>query len=30
MRVAQDKFGLSWQVVPVALLEMLDDPDPPG
>lgn len=24
----KDKFGLSWQVVPVALLEMLDDPDP--
>lgn len=24
----KDRFGLSWQVVPVALLEMLDDPDP--
>ena len=22
----KDRFGLSWQVVPVALLEMLDDP----
>jgi predicted 3-demethylubiquinone-9 3-methyltransferase (glyoxalase superfamily) len=24
----KDKFGLSWQVVPVALSEMLADPDP--
>ena len=24
----KDRFGLSWQVVPVALLEMLMDPDP--
>ena len=24
----KDKFGLSWQVIPVSLLEMLDDPDP--
>lgn len=24
----KDKFGVSWQVVPVALIEMLDDPDP--
>jgi predicted 3-demethylubiquinone-9 3-methyltransferase (glyoxalase superfamily) len=23
-----DKFGVSWQVVPVTLLELLDDPDP--
>jgi predicted 3-demethylubiquinone-9 3-methyltransferase (glyoxalase superfamily) len=24
----KDKFGLSWQIVPVALGEMLSDPDP--
>ena len=24
----KDKFGLSWQVVPVQLIEMLKDPDP--
>ncbi len=24
----KDKFGLSWQIVPRALLEMLADPDP--
>jgi predicted 3-demethylubiquinone-9 3-methyltransferase (glyoxalase superfamily) len=24
----KDKFGVSWQVVPTALLEMLADPDP--
>ena len=24
----KDKFGLSWQVVPVALFKMLQDPDP--
>jgi predicted 3-demethylubiquinone-9 3-methyltransferase (glyoxalase superfamily) len=24
----KDKFGLSWQIVPVALLELLSDPDP--
>ena len=24
----KDKYGLSWQVVPRVLLEMLDDPDP--
>ena len=24
----KDKFGLSWQVVPTALPEMLNDPDP--
>lgn len=23
-----DKFGLSWQVVPIVLIEMLNDPDP--
>ena len=24
----KDKFGLSWQIVPIALIEMLSDPDP--
>jgi predicted 3-demethylubiquinone-9 3-methyltransferase (glyoxalase superfamily) len=24
----KDRFGLSWQVTPVALLEMIGDPDP--
>jgi len=24
----KDKFGLSWQIVPTALVEMLGDPDP--
>ena len=24
----KDKFGLSWQVTPTALIEMLQDPDP--
>lgn len=24
----KDKFGLSWQIVPTALVEMLSDPDP--
>jgi predicted 3-demethylubiquinone-9 3-methyltransferase (glyoxalase superfamily) len=24
----KDRYGVSWQVVPRALLEMLDDPDP--
>lgn len=24
----QDKFGLSWQVVPTVLIELLGDPDP--
>ena len=24
----KDKFGLSWQVVPLVLSEMLSDPDP--
>ena len=24
----KDKFGLSWQIVPTALIEMLTDPDP--
>jgi predicted 3-demethylubiquinone-9 3-methyltransferase (glyoxalase superfamily) len=24
----KDKFGLSWQIVPTALIELLNDPDP--
>jgi predicted 3-demethylubiquinone-9 3-methyltransferase (glyoxalase superfamily) len=24
----KDKYGLSWQITPVALLEMMSDPDP--
>jgi len=24
----KDKYGVSWQVVPIALMEMLNDPDP--
>jgi predicted 3-demethylubiquinone-9 3-methyltransferase (glyoxalase superfamily) len=24
----KDKFGLSWQIVPVALVELMSDPDP--
>jgi predicted 3-demethylubiquinone-9 3-methyltransferase (glyoxalase superfamily) len=24
----KDKFGLSWQITPIVLLEMLNDPDP--
>jgi predicted 3-demethylubiquinone-9 3-methyltransferase (glyoxalase superfamily) len=24
----KDKFGVSWQIVPTALLEMFGDPDP--
>ena len=24
----KDKYGLSWQIIPTALGEMLDDPDP--
>ncbi len=24
----KDRFGVSWQVVPVALIEMMNDPDP--
>ncbi len=28
MRLAQDRFGLSWQIVPTVLPELLSDPDP--
>lgn len=28
MRLAKDKFGLSWQIVPTALVKLLNDPDP--
>lgn len=24
----QDKFGLSWQIIPTALMELMGDPDP--
>ena len=24
----KDKFGLSWQIVPTALIELANDPDP--
>ena len=24
----EDRYGLSWQIVPTALIEMLNDPDP--
>ncbi len=24
----KDKFGLSWQIIPVALMELMSDPDP--
>jgi predicted 3-demethylubiquinone-9 3-methyltransferase (glyoxalase superfamily) len=24
----KDKFGLSWQIIPVALMELMNDPDP--
>lgn len=24
----KDKFGLSWQIIPAALIEMMNDPDP--
>ena len=24
----KDKFGLSWQIVPIALMELMSDPDP--
>jgi predicted 3-demethylubiquinone-9 3-methyltransferase (glyoxalase superfamily) len=24
----KDKFGLSWQIVPTALIELINDPDP--
>ena len=24
----KDRFGLSWQIVPIRLMELLDDPDP--
>ena len=28
MRLAEDKYGLSWQIIPTALGEMLGDKDP--
>jgi predicted 3-demethylubiquinone-9 3-methyltransferase (glyoxalase superfamily) len=24
----EDKFGLSWQIVPTVLIELMNDPDP--
>jgi predicted 3-demethylubiquinone-9 3-methyltransferase (glyoxalase superfamily) len=27
VRLAQDKFGVSWQIVPTVLIEMLQDKD---
>ena len=27
MRLAKDRFGLSWQIVPTVLPELLGDPD---
>jgi predicted 3-demethylubiquinone-9 3-methyltransferase (glyoxalase superfamily) len=24
----QDKYGLSWQIVPTALIKLISDPDP--
>jgi len=27
VRVAEDRYGLSWQVAPVGMVELLNDPD---
>jgi predicted 3-demethylubiquinone-9 3-methyltransferase (glyoxalase superfamily) len=28
VRLVQDKWGLSWQITPVALIKAITDPDP--
>ena len=28
MRLVKDKFGLSWQIIPSALMRLMGDPDP--
>jgi hypothetical protein len=28
VRLAQDRFGLSWQIIPERMGELLSDPDP--
>jgi len=28
VRLAQDRYGLSWQIIPDRLMELLGDPDP--
>ena len=28
MRLVQDKWGISWQITPLALTEAITDPDP--